>query len=135
MTIAMPRAHHWPTRTGFTFFSGKSGVLAFNHAGEQLWRADVGSNTHGWGSASSLVLYKDLIIANAAVESESLIALDRKTGKEVWRAGGMKESWNTPILVPMEGKKELVVAIAGKVLGIHPDTGAQLWSCDTGISW
>jgi len=117
-------------------FFGKSGVFAFSHEGVELWRADVGANTHGWGSAASPVLYQELVIINAAVESESLVALNRQTGKEVWRAGGMKESWNTPILVPVAGgKRELVVAIAGKVLGFEPGTGELLWSCATGIGW
>jgi outer membrane protein assembly factor BamB len=117
-------------------FLGKSGVFAFTHEGKQLWQADVGDKVHGWGSASSPVLYQDLVIINAAVESESLVALNKETGKQVWRTGGMKESWNTPILVPAPGgKQELVVAIAGKVLGFDPATGEQLWSCSTGIGW
>lgn len=117
-------------------FLGKSGVFAFNHEGRQLWRADVGEKTHGWGSATSPVLYQNLVIINASVESDSLIALDKQTGKEVWRAGGMRESWNTPILVPVQGgKQELVVAVFGKVLGFDPATGAPLWSCATGIGW
>jgi outer membrane protein assembly factor BamB len=117
-------------------FLGASGVFAFDHEGAQLWHARVGSNVHGWGSASSPVLYQDLVIINAAVESDALVALNKTTGKEVWRAPGMKESWNTPILVPVAGgQQELVVAIAGKVLGFNPATGAPLWSCDTGIAW
>ncbi len=117
-------------------FLGASGVFAFSHDGAQLWRANVGSQVHEWGSASSPVLYRDLVIINAAVESDALVALNKVTGKEVWRAPGMKESWNTPILVPVgEGQQELVVAIAGKVLGFNPATGAPLWSCDTGIAW
>jgi outer membrane protein assembly factor BamB len=117
-------------------FFGRSGVFAFSQDGQQLWQADVGSKIHGWGSASSPVFYKDLVIINAAVESDSLIALNKQTGKEVWRTGGMKESWNTPILVPVAGgKQELVVAISGKVLGFDPATGEQLWLCATGIGW
>jgi outer membrane protein assembly factor BamB len=117
-------------------FLGKSGVFAFNLDGKEIWHADVGSKTHGWGSASSPVIYQGLVILNAAVESDSLVALDKQTGKEVWRAGGMKESWNTPILVPVPGgKEELVVAIMGKVLGFDPATGTLLWSCATGIGW
>ncbi len=113
-------------------FFGKSGVVAFSHTGEQLWRTSVGTNTHGWGSAASVVLYKNLVIVNACVESGSLVALNRETGKEVWRAGGIDESWNTPILVNVDdGKQELVVAIAGKMLGFDPDSGKQLWSCNS----
>jgi outer membrane protein assembly factor BamB len=117
-------------------FFGKSGVFALDHDGKQLWQADVGSGLNGWGSAASPVLHGELVIVNAGVESESLVALDRKTGKEVWRARGIKESWNTPVLVAgTGGKAELVVAIFGKVLGFDPATGEQLWSCATEIGW
>lgn len=117
-------------------FFGKSGVFAFDHAGKQLWKAEVGDQVHGWGSAASPVLSGDLVIVNASVESESLIALDKRTGKEVWRQGGIKESWNTPILVATPGgKTELVLAMFGKVLGFDPATGQPLWSCNTDINW
>lgn len=118
-------------------FFGKSGVFAFDHDGKQLWQADVGSKLSGWGSATSPVLYKDLVIVNASVESESVVALDRKTGKEQWRAEGIKESWATPVLVRPAGgdADELVVPVFGKVLGLDPTTGKQLWSCATDIPW
>jgi outer membrane protein assembly factor BamB len=117
-------------------FFGRSGIYAFDHSGKQLWRSDVGERTHGWGSAASPILYGNLVIVNASVESDSLIAFDNKTGKEMWRAGGIKESWNTPILVQAPGgKTELVVAIMPKVLGFDPNSGEQLWSCNTDIPW
>lgn len=119
----------------YTFF-GKSGVFAYDHSGEQLWHADVGSRTHGWGTSGSPVLYKDLVLINASVESESLVALDRATGEEKWRARGIKEAWNTPVIVKTDaGEDELVVAVHGKVLGFAPETGEQLWACDTDITW
>jgi outer membrane protein assembly factor BamB len=119
----------------YTFF-GKSGVFAYDHAGKQLWHAHVGSNTHGWGTSASPVLYRDLVFINASVESESLVALDRKTGQEKWRAHGITEAWNTPVIVKTEsGGDELVVATHGKVFGFAPDSGEKLWSCDTDITW
>lgn len=121
---------------GVVVFFGKSGVYALDHTGKQQWHADVGSTLHGWGSAASPVLYGNLVFVNASVESESLVALDRKSGKEVWRARGIRESWNTPILVAGKGgKTELVVAMFGKVLGFDPMTGDQLWNCATDIPW
>jgi len=117
-------------------FFGKSGVFAYGHDGNQVWNADVGSRTSGWGTAASPVLYKDLVFINASVESESLVALDRKTGDEKWRAGGIREAWNTPVIVTAEsGRDELVVATNGKVLAFDPDSGKSLWSCDTNITW
>ncbi|MEN9672113.1 MAG: hypothetical protein RL553_378 [Planctomycetota bacterium] len=119
----------------YTFF-GKSGVYAFDHSGKELWQADVGSRTNGWGSAASPILYKDLLIINASVESESIIALDRKTGKQKWAAKGIKESWNTPIILQLPGGRiELVLAIQGKILAFDPSTGKELWFCKTDITW
>lgn len=119
----------------YTFF-GKTGVIAFDHQGKELWRTEVGSQTNGWGSAASPVLWKDLVFINASVESESLVALDRKTGKEKWRANGIKEAWNTPLVVTAEsGRQELVVATAGKVMAFAPDTGKPFWTCKTDIGW
>lgn len=117
-------------------FFGKTGVLAFDHAGEQLWQCELGDTLHGWGSAGCPVLYQNLVIINASVESESLVALDKRTGREVWRADDLKESWNTPLLVPAgKYKTELVVAEMGKILGYDPATGEELWSCATDIPW
>ncbi len=121
-------------------FFGKSGVFAFDHDGKQLWQTDVGSQTHGWGTASSPVLYEDLVFINASVESGSLIALDRNTGKEKWRAGGISEAWSTPVLVTADsGRQELVIGAknnrVGKVMAFAPESGKLLWSCNTDITW
>lgn len=112
-------------------FFGKSGVYALDLDGTTLWHADVGDDTHGWGSAASPVVFENLVIVNASVESESLVAFDKATGTEVWRADGMERSWNTPLLVPLaDGRTELVVSIQGYLLGFDPATGERLWRCE-----
>ena len=117
-------------------FFGKSGVFAFDHDGKELWQTDVGSKTHQWGTSASPVLYKDFVFINASVESSSLVALDRTTGKEKWRAKGIQESWNTPVLITAKsGRQELIVAAKGNVLAFNPDNGEELWSCKTDIGW
>lgn len=117
-------------------FFGKSGVLALNHDGKELWSADVGSNTNGWGTAASPVLYKDRVFINASVESESLVALDAKTGSELWRASGIREAWNTPLIVRTQtGSEELIVATQGSIQAFDPQSGKQLWTCETDIGW
>lgn len=121
---------------GVVVFFGKSGVLAFDHEGQQKWSTLVGSKTNGWGSAASPVFHRQLVFINASVESSSLVALDRATGKKVWQAAEVSESWNTPVLVEAaKGKSELVVARHGQVLGFEPSTGKPLWSCRTDIGW
>ena len=121
---------------GLYVFCGKSGVFAFGLDGRPRWHADVGSGLSGWGSAASPILFGNLLIVNASVESGSLLALDKKSGKQVWRVEGIKEAWNTPLLVPVKGgRTELVVAVPQKVIGLHPTSGKELWTCATGITW
>ncbi len=118
----------------FVFF-GKTGALAFDENGEQLWQTSVGieSDPRRWGSASSPILYKNLLIVPAAAESEALIALDKKTGKEVWRqeASGLANSWSTPILVEVNnGRTDLVIGVTQEIWGLNPKTGKLRWYCE-----
>jgi hypothetical protein len=77
------------------------------------------------------VLFDDLVIVNASVESGNLVAVNKATGKEVWRMPGMEKSWNTPHLVQLpNGSHELVVSVKDKILGFDPATGEELWTCD-----
>ncbi len=111
----------------FVFF-GKSGVYGLDLDGKEIWHAEVGNKTHGWGSSNSPVLYGDLVIINASVESGALVALDKKTGKEVWRTKGISASWNTPVLVELpEGGTELVLNESKAVIGFEPASGKELW--------
>ena len=117
-------------------FFGKTGVMAFDHEGKQVWSADVGSKTNGWGTSASPVLYKNMVFINASVESESLVALDRRTGKELWKAKGIREAWNTPVVVTnVAGQAELIIATQGSVQAFEPTSGEQLWTCATDIGW
>jgi outer membrane protein assembly factor BamB len=112
-------------------FFGKSGVFCFDLDGTQLWRTVVGKNTNGWGSGTSPILYKDLVIVNASVESGELVALDKMNGKEKWRAKGISAAWNTPILVTTPEKtQELVVSVSNQVLGFDPASGKELWKTE-----
>ena len=69
-------------------FLGKAGVVAFDMEGNEVWRTGVGteSSDRRWGSGASLILHGDHVICNASEESQSIRALDKRTGREVWRA-------------------------------------------------
>ncbi|MCK5802398.1 MAG: PQQ-binding-like beta-propeller repeat protein, partial [Lentisphaeria bacterium] len=116
-------------KTVYAFF-GHAGVVAFDMAGQRLWVADVGSKTHGFGTGASPILYENLLIVNASVESGSLVALDKRSGKEVWRAEGIKDAWNTPVLVKAkDGRQELVIDTKDKLRAFDPQNGQALWHC------
>lgn len=130
-------ASHTPVSNGknvFAFF-GKTGVAAFDFDGNQLWKTQVGteSDRRGWGTASSPILYENLVIVTAASESEALVALDQQTGKEVWRkeATGFAGTWGTPVLVKVDDQRtDLVLGVPFEIWGFDPATGKLRWFCE-----
>jgi outer membrane protein assembly factor BamB len=114
----------------FVFF-GKSGVLAFDLDGNQLWHTNVGSGlaVMGFGSGASLALYKNLVIVNANAEGQAIVALDAATGREVWKtdANGYAGSWSTPVIVKAGGRDELIVNMPDEIWGLDPQDGGLFW--------
>lgn len=126
-------ASHTPVSDGshvFCFF-GKSGVFAFDLDGNQLWHKSVGkeSGRARWGSAASPIEHGDVVIVNASDESEALVALDKKTGKEKWRAeaGGLADVWGTPVLMESATGPEVVIAVPNEIWGLDAVTGKFKW--------
>ncbi len=117
-------------------FLGKGGVHSISLDGKTNWSVDVGkeSSNRQWGSAASLVLYEDSIIVNAAEEAKSIIALDKATGKEIWRqeAGMLELTYGTPRIVKNEnGAHELVISVPGEIWSMNPSTGKLLWFAES----
>jgi outer membrane protein assembly factor BamB len=117
----------------FAFF-GKAGVLAYDLAGNELWRQNVGrsSGPQEWGTGASPILYDNLVIVNASEESSALIALNQHDGKEVWRAEaeGLGGTWGTPILATTGDRTDIVIGVPYEFWGINPKTGKLRWFCD-----
>ncbi len=130
-------ASHTPVSDGenvYVYF-GKSGALAFDMEGNQLWQTKIGteSDPRGWGSASSPILYKNLVIITASAESEAVVGLDKETGKEVWRqeAAGLNSTWGTPVLVKIDNERsDLVLGVPYEFWGFNPDNGKLRWFCE-----
>lgn len=117
--------------TGVYAFFGTSGVVAYDLKGKLKWRADLGDGTAGFGSASSPILYKDFVIVNASIESDTVYALHKKTGDVAWKAENIVKAWTTPSIVDLpNGKQELVVNQKSEILGFDPNTGEKLWTCE-----
>ncbi|HUY31681.1 MAG TPA: PQQ-binding-like beta-propeller repeat protein [Pirellulales bacterium] len=111
-------------------FFGKSGVYCFDLEGSEIWHVSVGEGIHGWGSGTSPVLFGKLLLVNASVESGSLVALDKLTGQEAWRAGGINSAWDTPLLIESKQGAEVVVSIQKRLLSFNPHDGQPLWNAD-----
>lgn len=112
---------------------GKGGVHGYTVEGKHLWSKELGefvSKTKR-GTAASLVLVDNLVIFNGDSESDPwLFGLDKMTGETKWKsARPAAEGYSTPILVEVNGKKELVLNGDPYVAGYNPATGEKLWTC------
>lgn len=138
---------------------GSAGVYCYDLAGHELWRRDLGRQSHVWGYAASPVIYGELVFLNFGPGPRCFVmAMEKNTGKTVWQHdvppigpdakwedfGGTLEEWKqlgspkvadvsgscaTPLLVHTPDRDELVVAFELRVLALAPRTGKRLWLC------
>jgi len=120
-----------------------AGVLACDLDGTKLWHRDLGPVLHKWGNGSSPILYKDLLLVfHGPGEPTFLMALDKRTGKTVWKKeekainSPIFGSWSTPVVVQTGGHDELIMPLPGDRIGgtgefkaYDPATGKELWRC------
>ena len=87
---------------------------------------DVGMPT--WGHAVSPLIEKDLIIIHVGAKPNgTVMAFDRKTGKERWRALSDRAGYSSPMIILRQDLRELIVWTADNVVGLHPETGETHW--------
>src|SRR5262249_495147 len=94
-------------------YFGNLGVFCFDFKGKPIWNQMIEPQRtrFGWGTAASPVLYKDrLYILNDNDEKSYLVAYDKKTGKEIWKAEReVGTNWATPYIWENEKRAELIV--------------------------
>jgi outer membrane protein assembly factor BamB len=118
-------------RLAFAFFESL-GLYAYDFDGNLNWHVDLGGIIKaGLGPGTSPVLYENLVILQCDQEMGAgsyIVALDRATGKEVWRdARTNRRSWATPLLVRVGDHDELVASGAESVIAYDPATGKERW--------
>lgn len=108
-------------------------VAAYDFAGNKLWevRPGVFSSKHGY--CSSPVLYKKLVIVNGDHDGEAyLVALDRQTGKTVWKTPreNKTRSYCTPLIRTIHGRPQMILSGSKCVASYNPETGKRIWILD-----
>jgi outer membrane protein assembly factor BamB len=111
--------------------------------GEKLWsRQDIECNHHR-GPASSPIVWEDLLILTFdGFDFQFVTALDKKTGKDVWRTdrklnygtdnGDAMKAYSTPQIVDVDGKPQLISPAAAWTAAYDPRTGKEIWKLKTG---
>ncbi len=115
----------------YAFFESQ-GIYAFDFEGNALWNASLGNiGSMGMGPGTSPVLFEGLVILQCDEdmgEKSFLVALDKLTGKEVWRKPRpVQSSWATPIVVAGPKGPELVASGLEWVIAYDPRSGEELW--------
>jgi outer membrane protein assembly factor BamB len=114
--------------------------------GEVLWKRDDLLCRHYRGPASSLVSFENLVILTMdGADLQYLAALDKQTGKTVWktnrsvawndenvntqmaREGDQRKAHSTPLIVTIQGKPQMISAGAKAAYGYQPRTGKEIW--------
>lgn len=116
----------------FAFF-GSAGLHSFDMEGKPLWSKNLGTFPGPWGVAASPVILDDLVVQNTDAEGESyLVAFDKETGEERWRTrrpDNQRGGWNTPTLIELDGRRELLVNGEKGIHAYDPVSGKEQWFC------
>jgi len=108
-------------------------IASFDFNGKKLWekRPGIFSSVHGY--CSSPVLWNDKVIINGDHDGNAyIVALDKETGKEVWKTPrpNKTRSYCTPLLRRIGGRNQLILSGSKSVASYDPDTGKQHWFID-----
>lgn len=116
----------------FAFF-GSHGLFCLTHNGDVVWEKNLGQmhTKHGHGEGASPALHGSTLVINWDHEGDSfIVALDKATGKEIWRKPRQEvTSWATPIIVDHAGKQQVIVCGTSRVRGYDLADGSVLWEC------
>ena len=113
---------------------------------EVLWQRTDLPCRHYRGPGSSLILYNDtLIVTMDGVDVQYLVALDKKTGKTVWktdrttdfddlednglpyREGDLRKAYSTPLIIDVNGQTQMLSIGAKSTYAYNPDNGKEIW--------
>ena len=111
-------------------FFGSCGLLCYDLDGKLLWQQTMGPFQDEYGAGSSPILFEDKIILLQDHDQKSFVtALDRRTGKQLWKTPRPDaiRSYSSPVPWTHNGHKELLVAGALELAAYDPANGEKLW--------
>jgi outer membrane protein assembly factor BamB len=110
--------------------------------GAVVWRTQEWKCDHQNGPGSSPIVWNDLFIVHLdGIDVQYVIALDKRTGRLVWKAdrsgemserGPFRKAYCTPVVVEHQGKPLLISPAADWVYAYEPATGKELWRANYG---
>ena len=115
---------------GVYAYFDKTGVIAFDHDGNKRWQVSVGDGTHNWGCGASPADGGDRLIVNASLVGGAVLALDKRTGQEIWKHEGVAKTWGAPKVIEVDGARQVVLMVNGGVMALDFATGEEVWKVE-----
>jgi outer membrane protein assembly factor BamB len=142
--VATPHQQHHPQYGSFASnspitdgkhvwaFFGSRGLYCYTIAGEPVWQKEFPAlrmfNSFGEGAWTALDAEKLFVVLDQEGES-FLLALDKTTGREIWRAPRQgNTNWSGPYVLTHDGRKQVVISASREVCAYDTETGKQIWS-------
>lgn len=115
----------------FAYF-GTEGLYCYDFSGKLIWKFSPGPiATFGMGTGTSPVLFENSVILQCDEdngEKSFIVALDKRTGKELWKtARKVQASWSTPLIVRGPQRTEMITSGNELIISYDPKTGKELW--------
>ena len=116
------------------FAAGATGWLYAldRETGRLLWSHDLigefGGTLRVRGFSCSPLAYEDTVIMMVGGENRALMAFNQRDGSVAWAGGSFRNSHSSPMLITVDGQRQLVAFMFAEVVGMDPATGRVLWS-------
>ena len=111
--------------------------------GQTIWSADLqkdyGAKDNEWGISENLLYDGNVLYCTPGGSGASLVALDRNTGKMIWKSkgNGNKSAYCSPVMIKVQNRKIIITMMEKAVCAFEASTGKLLWQYehinDTGV--
>jgi outer membrane protein assembly factor BamB len=120
---------------GKVYVEGADGSVACYDAktGAQVWKhmlSEFGGKGGNWGYAESVLIYKDLAVVTPGGRSTTLVALDKNTGKEVWKSQGTNADaqYGSPLAFTHDGVEAIIVGTKAGLVCVSVKDGSTFFT-------
>ncbi len=123
VTVDEGRAYSLGSMGHLFCFDAASGKILWSKDCHELYKIQMPI----WGIAAAPLVEKNLLVVQVGGEGACLVAFDKVTGEERWRALDDNASYSAPIIVEQAGKRVLVCWTGDNVVGLDPASGEVFW--------
>lgn len=106
-------------------FAADTGKIVWEHD----LRNEYKTKAALWGYAAHPLIDGKKLITLVGGDGSHVVAFDKDTGKELWKAGTQPEQGYSPVLITdVGGKRQMIVTGTKSIYAVNPETGEQLWT-------